>query len=220
MSKSQKDQSRPKSEWKRWIIVFFCLALIVVRYFYPAVQIDAPTVWLVVIAAIAFLLPELKSFTPYIKRVKIGDTEVELKDEIAKLGNEVEKAKQSPPPGGKKTARKKVTKKPEHTFDATIEKALNDPRATLLILSAKIEEELKKRLVEAGVDIDRVYSLKNLSRLAVDNKLLSIESASALNDFSVVRNKVAHGEAFDVEDHVIYSLISIGVDILKLIMAR
>jgi hypothetical protein len=220
MSDKPKEHSTPKSSWKRWVIVLFCVALIVAHFYYPTVQIDAPTVWLVAIATIAFLLPEIGSFTPYIKRVRIGDTEVELKDEIAKLGSEVEIAQQSKSPAKKNVAtKKKASKKAAVNVESAIEMALNNPRATLLLLSARIEQELKNRLVASGASLDGVYSLRQLARLAVDKQILSSESASALNDFAVVRNRVAHGEAFDVEDSVIYSLISIGANLLQIIVA-
>jgi hypothetical protein len=67
MSKKHQSHSESNSTWKRWVIVLFCITLIVARYVYPSVQIDTTTVWLVAIVAIAFLLPEIKSFTPYIK---------------------------------------------------------------------------------------------------------------------------------------------------------
>ena len=78
--------------WKRWIVVFVCLILITIRYIYPTFQIDTTTVGLVVVGAVAFLLPDLKSLVPYIRRIKIGEAELELRDEIEKLSNEVEKA--------------------------------------------------------------------------------------------------------------------------------
>lgn len=220
MSNNRQNHSKSNSLWKRWVIALFCIALIVARYIYPDVQIDSTTVWLVAIAAIAFLLPEIKSFTPYIKRVRIGDTEVELKEEIAKLGTEVEKAQESKSPANQKRAStKKRTQKLSPKVETTIEKALSDPRATLLLLSSKIEGELKNRLIESGVNIQGIYSLRELSRLAVENQILTRESASALNDFAAVRNKVAHGEAFAVEDSTLYSLISIGVNLLQIISA-
>jgi hypothetical protein len=218
MSKKQKSNRESNSTWKRSVIVLCCIALIVARYIYPSVQIDTTTVWLVAIAAIAFLFPEIKSFTPYIKRVKIGDTEVELKDEIEKLGNEVEKAQES--------ASQRLTITPmgpdlldrsSFEIESVLENALKDPRATLLLLSAKIEKELKNRLSETGINTERVYSFRELSRLAVEKEILSKESASALDDFGKVRNRVAHGEAFDVEDYVIYSLISLGTKLLQII---
>ncbi len=202
--------------WKRWIVVIFCVALIVARYIYPTVQVDTTTVWLVVIATLAFLLPDLKAFTPYIKRVKIGDTEIELKDEIGKLSDEVDKAKEA-------ASQKRETKDPEALnkafleVESILENINKDPRATLLLLSSRIEKQLKLRLIEADVNIERIYSLRELSRLAIKQEILPQEFAPALDDFVAVRNRVAHGEAFDVNDNVIYSLISIGARLLEIV---
>lgn len=202
--------------WKRWIVVLFCLALIMARYIYLSVQVDTTTVWLVVIAALAFLLPELKEFTPYIKRVKIGDTEVELKDEIGKLSEEVDKAREA---ASKKlkTQDPEALKKASLEAEAILENISQDPRATLLLLSSRIEKQLKNRLFETGTNIERVYSLRELSQLAMSQGILPEEFASALDDFIAVRNRVAHGDAFDVNDNAVYSLISIGARLLEVI---
>jgi hypothetical protein len=202
--------------WKRWIVVLFCLALIVARYIYPSVQVDTTTVWLVVIAALAFLLPDLKAFTPYIKRVKIGDTEVELKDEIGKLSEEVDKAREA---ASRRLKAKdpEVLKKASLEAEAILENISQDPRATLLLLSSRIEKQLKNRLTETGTNLERVYSLRELSRLAMSQGILPEDFASALDDFIAVRNRVAHGDAFDVNDNVIYSLISIGARLLEVV---
>ena len=202
--------------WKRWIVVIVCVALIATRYIYPNVQVDTTTVWLVIIAALAFLLPDLKAFTPYIKRVKIGDTEIELKDEIGKLSNEVDKAKEA---ASKKLEAKspQAINKASKEVESILENLNKDPRATLLLLSSRIEKQLKLRLVEAGMNIERVYSLRELSRLATSQGILPQEFVPALDDFIAVRNRVAHGEAFDVNDNVIYSLISLGAKLLEIV---
>jgi hypothetical protein len=218
--KNQQKNSTRSSSWKRWGIVTLCLGLIVARYYYPTFQLDSTTVWLVTIASIAALLPDLSSLVPYVKRLKIGDAEVELKEEIAKLGSEVEKAQISEagkPP--KTTAKKPRKKKTSANTQAIIQEALANPRGTLLVLSGAIEQELRNKLIEAGVPVERALGLRTLSRLAVENEILPRDSAAALDDFSVVRNKVAHGEAFDVEESALYSLISIGANLLQLIRA-
>jgi F0F1-type ATP synthase membrane subunit b/b' len=202
--------------WKRWIVVIFCVTLIATRYVYPNVQVDTTTVWLVIIAVLAFLLPDLKAFTPYIKRVKIGDTEIELKDEIGKLSNEVDKVKEA---ASKKLEAKspQALNKASKEAESILENLNKDPRATLLLLSSRIEKQLKLRLVEADINIERVFSLRELSRLATSLGILPEEFVQALDDFIAVRNRVAHGEAFDVNDNVIYSLISIGARLLEIV---
>ncbi len=141
--KNQQSNSAKSSGWKRWAIVLLCLALIIARYFYPTIQLDSTTVWLVAIASIAALLPELSSLAPYIKRLKIGDTEIELKEEIAKLGSEVEKAQVSESRKPARTkSQKQRNKKSSANTQEIIEKALANPRGTLLVISAAIEQEL------------------------------------------------------------------------------
>ena len=91
-------------------------------------------------------------------------------------------------------------------------------RAALLLLAVKIENQMRLRLQEAGLQSTTNYAL---SRQAIDNAvtagLIPEETVSAFRDFIEVRNKVAHGAAFDVDEATILSLVSIGIELLKIV---
>ena len=80
------------NNWKRWLIIITCLGLVTVRLIWPHIQFDAVTIWLIVIAAFFLIIPEPRVFFPYIKRVKLWEAEIELKEEVKELGREVDKA--------------------------------------------------------------------------------------------------------------------------------
>ena len=89
------------------------------------------------------LIARIELIGPQIKRLKIGDTEIELKEEIAKLGSEVEKAQVSESRKPARTkSQKQRNKKSSANTQEIIEKALANPRGTLLVISAAIEQEL------------------------------------------------------------------------------
>ncbi len=90
-----------------------------------------------------------------------------------------------------------------------------DPRAALLLLSAKIESQVKKRLQEANLSTR--YPLGKAMQVGVDAGLFAQEILPAFRDFWAVRNRVAHAEAFDVEDSTILALVSIGTELLKVL---
>lgn len=199
------------NNWKRWLIIAISLGLLIVHLIEPRIQFDATTIWLIAIAAFFLIIPDPSILFPYIKRIKLWEAEIELKEEVKELGKEVDKVQES------------VANKPDvqvsNSLPPEVEEILResskDPRAALLLLSAKIESQVKNRLQEAG--INKRYTLSKAIQAGVDAGLFPIEILPAFRDFWAVRNKVAHAEAFDVEDSTILSLVSIGTELLKVL---
>jgi hypothetical protein len=96
-----------------------------------------------------------------------------------------------------------------------------NPRAALLLLSTKLEDRLKIQLQEANLQSDTNYVSPRLAiDLAENAELLSGEAASTFRNFLLVRNKVAHDAAFDVDEATILTLVSIGIELLKIVSAK
>jgi hypothetical protein len=201
---------------KRWLMIIACLALIVLRVIFPNAQADSNTIWLMGIAALIFILPDLKSVAPYIKKIKVGDTELELKESIGNLGKEVEKAQDAAALEKKTTVSENVSSE----IEKVLEESGKDPKSALLLLSAKIEQQLRNRLEEADISTERVYSASRYVEMGVRAGIFPQDFLPAFRDFWGVRNRVAHGAAFDVDDSYILSLVSLGTDLLKIASTR
>ncbi len=199
------------NNWKRWLIIITCLGLVAVRLIWPHIQFDAVTIWLIVIAAFFLIIPEPRVFFPYIKRVKLWEAEIELKEEVKELGREVDKVQESvaSKPGVE------VSKSLSPDVEEVLRESSKDPRAALLLLSAKIESQVRKRLQKANLNFR--YPLGKAMEVGVAAGLFPREILSAFRDFWAVRNRVAHAEAFDVEDSTILALVSIGTELLKVL---
>jgi hypothetical protein len=106
-------------------------------------------------------------------------------------------------------------------IDEVLHITSSNSRVALLLLSAKIEESMRIRLQDIGVQSKTNYAL---SRQALDTAVkegrIPQETASALRDFLAVKNKVAHAAAFDVDEATILALVSMGIDLLKIIAAK
>jgi hypothetical protein len=201
---------------KRWLLIIACLALIVLRVVFPNAQSDPNSIWLMGIAALIFILPDLKSVAPYIKKIKVGDTEFELKESIGNLGKEVEKAQDAAALEKKTTVSGNVS----FEIEKVLEESGKDPKSALLLLSAKIEQQLRNRLEEAGISTERVYSASRYVEMGVRADIFPQDFLPAFRDFWSVRNRVAHGAAFDVDDSYVLSLVSLGTDLLKIASTR
>ncbi len=201
---------------KRFIIVTICITLLTLRILLPNAGVDITTVLLVLIAAVALFLPDFRLLSPYIKRVKIGDfAEVELKEKIEKLDAEVKKAEDAA--SANKGPKTKNSDNISPDIEKILEESSKDPRAALLLLSSKLEQQLGRKLEQAGIDTGRDYSITRLVNRGVEANVFPKEFGAAFRDFASVRNQVAHGKAFDVDDSYILSLISLGTELLKAI---
>jgi hypothetical protein len=193
--------------WKRVFVAVLCLAFAVGHAFVPDATVDAISVWLIGIASLMFLLPDLQTFLPYLRRVRVGDTEIEL----ARLGKEVEQATES-------IATQTIA---PANVDDVLKEAGRSPQAALLLLSSKMEEEVRERLRAAGVKgADSMMSLPRLVERGVEHQVYQASLLPALQDFWAARNDVAHGRGFDVSDQTLYALISLGVQLFRALQAR
>lgn len=196
---------------KRWILVAVCLALVVARIIFPNTKIDINSIWLIGIAALLFVLPDLKSVAPYIKKIRVGDTELELKESIENLGKEVERAQDAA-----QETEASVSGSVSAEIEKVLEESSKDPKAALLLLSAKIEHQLRNRLEESGISTDRVFSASRYVEIGVREGIFPKDFFPAFRDFWSVRNRVAHGDAFDIDDAYILSLVSLGTELLRI----
>jgi len=190
------------------LIALVCLGFAVLRIVFPDAQVDAVSVWLLAIAAAMFVLPEVQSVLPYIKRLRVGDTEIEL---VERLQREVARATES-------VAEKKLAA--DDSADELLREAGRSPEAALLLLSSKLEQKVRQRLMEAGMgEAQTLMSLPKLIELGVNRGLFSRSLDSAIQDFWQTRNAIAHGRAFNVPDSTLYSLISLGTQLLRAVSA-
>ncbi len=200
--------------WRRWLIIVACILFIVDRQIWHKIQFDPVTIGLIIILAFLIILPNPQVIFPYVKRIKVWEAEIELKEDIKELEKEVEKVQDLKT----NTSDSRVSS----TLSSDVLEVLNasskDPRAALLLLSAKIENEVMKRLEEAKVQLSKRYTpvLEAVS-IGVKAGLFSPELLPAFREFWSVRNRVAHAEGFDVPDSTILSLISLGTELLKFV---
>jgi hypothetical protein len=199
---------------KRWFLFVMCLVLIVARFRWPAVKVDSTTVWLLLIAALVFLLPEVKAIIPYIRKLKVAGVEVELREDLVKLASEVDEARKSVAEIGAASASQEAYS----SIDGILRETSKDPRAALLLLASKLEEQVRNRMNSNQQPFGhRFRPLPQMVEEGIKAGLFPEEVLPAFRDFWNIRNRVAHGEAFEVSNASIVSLISLGTELLKLV---
>jgi hypothetical protein len=141
----------------------------------------------------------------------------QIKNEVRSVVEEVEQIQESID----NQTELEISKDVSSDIDETLHMLSINPRAALLLLSTKLEDRLRSRLQEANLQSDTNYVSPRLAiDLAAKADLLSRETASTFRDFLSVRNKVAHDAAFDVDETTIFTLVSIGIELLKIVSAK
>ncbi len=210
-----------RCSWQRKLIALICTGLVLARIVYPAMNVDWMSLVLLAIAMSAVVLPRLSDMMPhvvkalpYIKKAKLAGVKVELSDEIRKLAIDVDQAKEAI---ANRQHLKLGTEFPKGQAEV-LEELRSDPRAALLLLAAKIElqvmQSLKKRGLLYGEEFLRLQSAIGLG---VKNGVFPKEISRPFQEFWSIRNRVAHGMAFDVDPNLVMSLTSVGLEVLRLV---
>jgi hypothetical protein len=186
---------------KKSALVSACLVLAIVRLKYPDAKVDAVTVWLVVIGAVVLLLPsDITAVQRAIRRVKVGDTEIELaplsvEATRMKIAAEVADGEESAteaserstaPPNAPDLTPPPVRARPSVV---TEDEPKIDHRATYMLA-----EELVLRKLEAewGVPIQRNVKLtSHASRIGVADGVATVGDELRVVEVKFVRARAA-----------------------------
>lgn len=192
--------------------------LAILRIIYSEHKFDLTTFTFILIVIVMVFLPkDISKYIPFIKSLKIGNVEIELREDINKISEKVENLK-------KKVAISEnlvISDSIESDIEEIYHVSENSPRAALLLLSSKIEKEIKNRLKESSIeDSDRPMPIFHYLKKGVEAGIFPKEVYTPFKDFTTIRNKIAHGKDLDVTDATIYSLLDVGTDILEILSAK
>jgi hypothetical protein len=207
--------------WQRSLIAGICVLIVFARIIFPGLNVDWISVVLLIIAMTAFVLPRLNDMLPYvvkvlpyIKKAKLAGIEIELSDEIQKLAKDVDKAQEAL--GAEKNL--KIASEFTQGEAEVLKQIKTDPRAALLLLAARIEQQVMLQLERHGLWPPGTFlPPRRAIELGVQHQVFPNEILAPFNEFWSIRNEVAHAMAFGVDTSLIMSLISVGLQLLKLI---
>ncbi len=207
--------------WQRYLIALICTALVLARIVYPALNVDWISVVLLAIAMSAVVFPRLSDMLPhvvkalpYIKKAKLAGVEVELSDEIRRLAIDVDQANEA---FANQKHLRLGSEFPQGQAEV-LQELKSDPRAALLLLAARIERQVMQALEKNGLRHEGEFMpLQSAITLGVKNGVFPEEILKPFKEFWSIRNQVAHGMAFDVDSTLVMSLISVGLEVLKLV---
>jgi hypothetical protein len=210
----------------RGIVAFILGGIAVAHIFAPShVQIDWPTITLVIIALIlVFFWSEIVAILPNIKWLRLGDAEIEMRDVVAKLYEEVEMVERTPVTPTQKIrvqAAELAALSPRGRSEASIlSLAARDKETALILLAIEIEKELA-RLSGHTDEPDRSRTIRETLDRLVRESVITSDLANTILTFRDVRNKVVHPiRQISVDDAILTSAIDSGIRILRILRSR
>jgi uncharacterized protein YutE (UPF0331/DUF86 family) len=201
--------------WKTATMGLFLLGVGLVHARWPQrLAMDWPSVALIFGGILFFFAGQLGKWLPYLKRLKIGEAEIELQE---KLGDLRENIKELDEKGTKRLvdATSVVGAEQADLQSKILDLSAQDREAALIRLSIEIEKELA-RLSNKISFKDSVSSWRKAVDSLLKAQVIEEPLGDALLEFRDVRNQVIHsGLRRPVKQQILLSAIDDGLIILR-----
>src|SRR2546428_568808 len=199
---------------RRLSIAVAALALALSHVVWPSrVQIDWPTIALLAIFVGMIFGPELSSVLPLIKRLKIGQAEIEMRETVVKLHEDVEKAEGLPfsqtEPSAAQETDPQVRVPDTNLEEKILDLAARDKESAVVRLAIEIERELFSSLGRIGTSSPSTRTIQGAVHQLVSRGHIPSEVGKAIMDFRNVRNRIIHPAR---EEVVPQSVVTSAID--------
>ena len=195
-------------------IATFCLLIVLGRFANPELRYDSDSRDLILIAVVCILVPDLVRLIARIRKLKIGDSELELGEALDNLANRTQAAENqidADPTDKFRRSGPSVT--------AKLERYLLDPRGGLVAVAVDIEERVNELLSQRNLPSGkRAYAspVHGIDVLAKEGVIVP-ELPLLMRDFWNVRNRAFHRSDIHLSDSDVLRLVDLGARILDLL---
>ena len=180
------------------------------------IALDWPDVSLLIIGAALLFSKELSAGLPYLKKLKLGEAEIELKEKLDDLNTSLNKIEEKPPKTG--PTQSIVEKLADTSIESKVlEIAAKDKGAALVALSIEIEKELALLCKKNNISLSR-GTWREMIEILAAKRVLNPELTKPLLEFRDVRNRVIHsGLHGPVWRTLLDSALDSGLKLLRLL---
>lgn len=208
---------RSNSSVARYIAICLCLLIIFLRIYYPNMNFDDTSLKLLLISIFLLIIPEFRILLERIKKIKKGDFEV-LLGEISKLEDKTSVAEATI--GTEGTKSNIIYEDISSELKSKLIEMASDPRGSLMMLAIEIEGKIRSLASMTDIeDVKRPGSVIQLLRIMTRQNIIPSEVMPIFQDFWKIRNKIIH-EGYKLENDNLYSLVDLGLRILRLIPSK
>lgn len=207
---------------RRYAPAVVMFALVILHIAFPVrIQIDWQSVVLIAASFALLYAPELSTILPLIKRLKIGIAEIEMRESLQKLHEDVEEAETAPTGRAAPVAEPSAESIPavgESVEDNILALAVQDKEAALLRLAIEIEKALSLLYRNAGLGDKPPRTIQETVKQLVSKQILPPTVGDAIIEFRNVRNMVIHPMTTTIpKEGFLTSTIDSGLRILRIL---
>lgn len=192
---------------KRIFLIAVVLGLLYVNVFLETYKIDNTSLSLLIVLVLLVLLPDYIKIFEKIKKLKIGDNEIEIEHKI----NELEK----------KVVNLSVDKLENNIPDNVInniKQGFSNQRSTLITIGIEIEKRILELVEINGITKNPgFFSPKLMLDKLIDNNVINSSIKELFLDFWKIRNMASHSYNFDYDDSRLNEIANIGFKLLVLL---
>ena len=196
---------------RHWV-VSVSLFVVSLRAAFPNLRIDEVSLWLLILAAIAALVPDIGGIVERVKKVKKGDFELEFEGRLEDLKRKTEETEQ-------------VLEAKDLEFGdipgelrSRITRSLVEPRAALITVAIEIEGRLRE--IADTYEIShrgRFFSPRRTIENLAEAGQVEEHIPALFADFWATRNQAIHSRKFVPDQDQLYSLVDLGMRILSIL---
>lgn len=192
------------------------IIIVVIRAIFPEFNFDWISFALVIFSGILIFVTDLKPFSDRITKVKFGEVELELAEQLKDLSEKTEEKIEETTESAKSPS---ISGLPDLQEELKLfSEKLNNPDAILLMTAIEIEKLIRTIYQASSLKEERIpISVPKLALLLENNKILDPGIADIIRNFWGIRNKIAHGFPSELRDAQMYELIGTGYKIIKLL---
>ena len=215
-------------DMRRYLLAITIFAIALLHIFWPNhVQLDWPTITLLAVFISLLASPELSKLLPFIKRLKLGEAEIELQEGVQRLHQDTVAAEEKDAPEllsirlGKpnyNTYNYITPAESDRVENSILDLASRDKESAVVRITIEIEKELVRLAQAAKLSFEPPQTIRGMVNTLVSKGVLSDATAKAIIEFRDVRNKVIHpAQVGAVSESILSSAIDSGIRILFLL---
>lgn len=188
-----------------YIAVGLCLLAIVARIIWPEISFDGVSLKLLLTAVIILVFPEIRDLISKIRRVKKGNLEIELAEQVTQLVKDTSKLEINSP------FYSEISEK----ILERIAKTSSEPRGALMLISIEIESRIRRLAEGSGAPNINQTSVVTLLNELTKRGRVPEEIDPIFREFWSIRNKLAQQFYAQISSAKLYAIVDLGIRILK-----
>jgi len=191
----------------RTFLLLIVFSLLILNVFSTEYKIDSISLSLLLIIIFLVMFSDFAKFIERIKKLKIGENEIELDYKINELDNKVKNI----------VIEQKTNVIPDNVIKNIMENFSNQ-RSALITIGIEIEKRISELIDKNGISRNPGYFSPTLMlNKLIEQKILSPDTQSLFSDFWKIKNMASHSYSFDFDENKMQEISNIGIKLLTLL---